>query len=119
MGMSAAGAGPVVHRTLSVERTYPVPPARVFTAFADPATKRRWFAEGPGSEVEEFALDFRVGGFERTRFRAAGGAPGRNDTLFLDIVPDERIVFAYSLSLSLSLSAGDVRASAALTTVEL
>ena len=92
-------AGPVVHRTLSVERTYPAPPARVFAAFADPATKRRWFAEGPGFEVDEFALDFRVGGFERTRFRAAGGAPGRNDTLFLDIVPDARIVLAYDLYL--------------------
>ena len=106
-------AVPVVHRTLSVERTYPSPPARVFAAFADPGTKRRWFAEGPGFETDEFALDFRVGGFERTRFRSVGGAPVRNDTLFLDIVPDERIVFAYSLS------AEEVRTSAALTTVEL
>ena len=106
-------ANPVVHRTLSVERTYPAPPARVFAAFADPGTKRRWFAEGPDVEVEEFALDFRVGGFERTRFRFVGGAPMRNDTLFLDIVPGERIVFAYALT------AEEVRASAALTTVEL
>ena len=106
-------AGPVVHRTLSVERTYPALPSRVFAAFANPETKRRWFAEGPGFEVDEFALDFRVGGFERTRFRAAGGASGRNDTIFLDIVPDERIVFAYSLT------AEEVRTSAALTTVEL
>jgi uncharacterized protein YndB with AHSA1/START domain len=106
-------ANPVVHRTLSVERTYPAPPARVFAAFADPATKRRWFAEGAGVEVEEFALDFRVGGFERTRFRSVGGAPGRNDTLFLDIVAGERIVFASALT------AGEVRTSAALTTVEL
>ena len=104
---------PVVHRTYSVERTYPAPPARVFAAFADPETKRRWFAEGPGSEVDEFALDFRVGGFERTRFRFVGGAPVRNDTLFLDIVPDERLVFAYALT------AEEVRTSAALTTVEL
>jgi uncharacterized protein YndB with AHSA1/START domain len=106
-------AGPVVHRTLSVERTYPAPPARVFAAFADPGTKRRWFAEGPGFEVDEFTLDFRVGGFERSCFRFVGGAPVRNYTLFLDIVPDERIVFAYALS------AGEVRTSAALTTVEL
>ena len=83
-------ANPVVHRTLGVERTYPAPPARVFAAFADPATKRRWFAESPGVEVEEFALDFRVGGFERTRFRFVGGAPMRNDTLFLDIAPIPR-----------------------------
>jgi uncharacterized protein YndB with AHSA1/START domain len=106
-------AGPVVHRTLSVERTYPAPPARVFAAFADPGTKRRWFAEDAGFEVDEFTLDFRVGGFERTRFRSVGGAPGRNDTLFLDIVAGERIVFAYALT------AGEVRTSAALTSVEL
>jgi uncharacterized protein YndB with AHSA1/START domain len=106
-------ANPVVHGRLSVERTYPAPPARVFAAFADAGTKRRWLVEGEGVEVEEFALDFRVGGFERARFRFGGGAAGRNDTLFLDIVPDERIVFAYTLS------AGEVRTSAALTTVEL
>jgi uncharacterized protein YndB with AHSA1/START domain len=106
-------AGPVVHRTLSVKRTYPAPPTRVFAAFADPGIKHRWFAAGEGWEVEDFALDFRVGGFERTRFRSAGGAPMRNDTLFLDIVAGARIVFAYSLT------AEEVRMSAALTTVEL
>ena len=106
-------ADPVVHRTLRVERAYPAPPARVFAAFADPGTKRGWFAEDLGFEVDEFTLDFRVGGFERTRFRFVGGAPVRNDTLFLDIVPDERIVFAYLLT------AEEIRTSAALTTVEL
>lgn len=105
--------GPIVHRTFMIERTYPASPARVFAAFADPATKRRWIAEGPGAEVEDFTLDFRVGGFERSRGRFVGGALNRNDTLFLDIVPDERIVFAYTLTTE------EVRTSAALTTVEL
>jgi uncharacterized protein YndB with AHSA1/START domain len=106
-------ASPVVHRTLSVERTYPALPARVFAAFSDRGTKLRWLADDANFGVDEFTLDFRVGGFERTRFHSVGGAPMRNDTFFLDIVADERIVFAYSLT------AEEVRKSAALTTVEL
>ena len=39
---------PVTHSTFSIERTFPVPPARVFFAFENAATKRRWFAEGEG-----------------------------------------------------------------------
>src|SRR5919198_539904 len=72
-GRAELMAAPVVHSTFSVERTYPAPAARVFAAFADPATKRRWLVDGPGVEVDEFTLDFRVGGFERTRFRVGGG----------------------------------------------
>ena len=54
----------VVHSTFSIERTYPVTPSRVFSAFANQETKRRWFAEGEGWEMEEFTSDFRVGGRE-------------------------------------------------------
>ena len=102
----------VTHATFSVERTYDSPPAKVFHAFADPAVKRRWFAEGEGWEVEEFAGDFKVGGFERSRFRFRGGEPIRNDTTYHDIVPNERIIFAYSMTI------GDKRISSSLATFQ-
>jgi uncharacterized protein YndB with AHSA1/START domain len=57
----------VAHSTFSIERAYPASPARVFAAFANQATKQRWFAEGEGWQVDEFSLDFWVGGYERAR----------------------------------------------------
>ena len=112
---------PVIYSTFAIERTYPVAPSRVFAAFADGATKRRWFSPGKGTEAGEFTLDFRVGGREQSRFRMEGGPPGapspgteiRNDTTYLDIVPDHRIVFAYTMTI------GDKGISASLGTVEL
>lgn len=94
----------VVHATFVIERSYPAAPARVFAAFADPVKKRRWFAEGDGSVLDAFELDFRVGGVETTRFRFTmpdGGpeTPGVNDTVFTDIVDNRRIVLAYTMTI--------------------
>jgi uncharacterized protein YndB with AHSA1/START domain len=110
---TTANQSSVVHSTFSIERTYPVPPSRVFSAFANPAAKCRWFAEGEGWEIEEFTSDFRVGGREFSRFRFEGGAPIRNETVYQDIVPDRRIVFAYSMEV------GAKRISVSLATVEI
>ena len=102
----------VSHATFTLERTYDSPPAKVFNAFADPAIKRRWFVEGGGWDVEEFTPDFKVGGHERSRFRFRGRAPLRNDTPYHDIVPNERIIFAYIMTV------GENRISASLVTLE-
>lgn len=112
---------PVVHRSFTVERTYAAPPAKVFAAFADPALKRRWYLDGKGFDAQSYSADFRVGGFEKSRFTFAGGPAGApppgtpmgNDTVYLDIVPSERIVFAYTMLM------GDRRHSVSLATVEL
>ena len=105
------------HDTFVLERTYPKSPEKVFAAFADPAKKRRWYAEGEHA-AERFDLDFRVGGVERQLFRLGENTPfpgtpitteGRHE----DIVPDRRIVISSTMSL------GERRISTALATVEL
>jgi uncharacterized protein YndB with AHSA1/START domain len=90
----------VIHDTFVIERKYPASPRRVFAAFSDPAKKRRWFGEGEEFPVEEFVMDFRVGGTERKLFRLPNGLPCRNDTVYMDIVPERRIVFAYTMTLA-------------------
>jgi uncharacterized protein YndB with AHSA1/START domain len=103
----------IVHSTFVVERTYPTSAARVFAAFSDPAIKRRWFVEGEGWHIDEFTVDFRVGGCETSRFRFKDGPPVRNETIYQDIVDGERIVFVYAMTV------GDKRISASLASVEL
>ena len=83
------------HATIVIERSFPVPPERVFAAFSDPAKKRKWFAEGEGFKIDAYELDFRFGGHEITRMHFADFPACTNDTYFLVIIPNHRIVFAY------------------------
>jgi uncharacterized protein YndB with AHSA1/START domain len=100
----------VTHATFTLERSYPVPPARVFAAWADPAAKASWFTPGPGSGHE---LDFRVGGRELATGGPDGGPLMTFETLYRDIVPEQRIVYTSTLS------AGADLMTVSLTTVEL
>jgi uncharacterized protein YndB with AHSA1/START domain len=99
----------VTHATFSLERSYPAPPARVFAAWADPAAKARWFTPAPGSGHE---LDFRIGGREVATGGPEGGPLMTFETLYRDIVPEQRIVYTSTLS------AGADLMTVSLTTVE-
>jgi uncharacterized protein YndB with AHSA1/START domain len=94
----------LTHSTFAVERSYPQPPDRVFAAFAQPARKRRWYAEGD-HEIQEFEMEFRVGGSERLRYRFKEGHPIAgseitNESAYQDIVPEKRIVITSKMSLN-------------------
>src|SRR5215217_1128020 len=88
----------VTHSTFAIERTFPAPPARVFAAFADPAAKARWFSGPPEWGPDQHTMDFRVGGQETSRGGPPGGPVHVFDSRFHEIVPDQRIIFAYNLS---------------------
>ncbi len=108
----------VIHSTFVIERSYPKAPERVFSAFADPAKKLKWFGAGEHHDVEDFQMDFRVGGVERMRYRFKEGSPFPGVALFnegsyQDIVPNRRIVTCSAMTL------GDKKISASLVTIEL
>lgn len=107
----------VIHGSFTIERNYPTTPEKVYAAFTDPVKKRRWFGAGEGTDLEQFEMDFRVGGNERTqrRFKEGTPFPGTalvNQTNYQDIVPLRRIVLAYTMAL------GNMRISASLSTFE-
>lgn len=107
----------VIHNTFVLERSYPKPPKTVFAAFADAAKKRRWYAEGEGHELQEYELDFHVGGTERFKYRLGPGTPVTgmiisNEGRYQDIVPEQRIVTATTMDL------GDKRILISLVTFE-
>jgi uncharacterized protein YndB with AHSA1/START domain len=97
----------VTHATFTLERTYPVPPDRVFNAWADPQVKARWFAGNP----EGYELDFRPGGIERNG-ATLEGKQITWESLYREIVTNERIVYTSVLA------ENNTVATVSLTTVE-
>jgi uncharacterized protein YndB with AHSA1/START domain len=95
-----------VHSTFTIERSYPAAPERVFRAFSDPDTKRSWFIDHEGQDVEHYELDFRVGGAERARIRFVKdghpllGLDCASEGIWLDIVPNRRIVTVSSMAIA-------------------
>lgn len=53
----------IAHGSFTVTRSYPARPARVFKAWADPESKRKWFGS-PKADDPSNVFEFRVGGRE-------------------------------------------------------
>jgi uncharacterized protein YndB with AHSA1/START domain len=101
------------HGTFALERTFPSAPERVFQAFADPKAKARWFTPPAAWQCERAKMEFRVGGQESVTSTPPGQQAHRFDATYLDIVPNERIVYVYEMH------TGKAKISVSLATVEL
>jgi uncharacterized protein YndB with AHSA1/START domain len=103
----------VTHSTFTIERTFAHPAAKVWSAFADQAAKAKWFGAHDGWTVEKWDLDFRVGGRELNISRAKDGPRISFEALYYDLIPNERLVYAYEMFID------DNRISVSLATIEL
>ena len=106
-------SNPITHASFTLERKLSVPPSRVFQAFSDYESKKKWFGGPPEWTQGESSLDFRVGGRETD----VGGPEAAS---FPRCTPStttssriERIVYTYEMLLN-----GE-RSSVSLSTVEL
>ena len=85
----------IAHGSFSVKRSYPHPVAKVFRAWSDPAIKRRWYG-GPQQDDARRVFEFRVGGRENN-FGRVGNQQFALESVYYDIVPENRIVYAYDV----------------------
>jgi uncharacterized protein YndB with AHSA1/START domain len=98
-----------VHDTFVIDRHYDAAPGRVYRAFADPDAKARWFG---GPEEKKRSVDFREGGRETLISTLPDGREMAFYAGYTDIVPDERIVYTYEMTM------GGERISVSVVTVE-
>ncbi len=113
-GGAETGIRSVAHAIFHLKRSYDAPVARVWRALTDIEAKAKWFPLVPGKwELLERQMDVRVGGRERLKGRWESGMVSTFDAIYHDVIPHERLVYAYDLYLD------DKKISISLATLEL
>ena len=97
--MQASDGHSAVHATFSLERSDSAPPSLVFRAFTDRTAKARWFGSQAELSELEREMDVRPGGRERLKARWPNGTVSTFDATYFDVVPDQRLVYAYEMHL--------------------
>ena len=80
----------VSHGSFTIDRVFPAKPERVFRAWSDREQKAKWFPVGQ-------IFEFKVGGREYQADSGPDGAQFVFDVRYHDIVPNQRIVYAYEM----------------------
>lgn len=81
---------------LVLERDIDVPRDLVWAAWTTPEHVQQWFAPHPWT-VAECRIDLRPGGLFRTVMRSPEGQEYPSDGCFLEVVPQQRLVFTDAL----------------------
>ena len=81
---------------LELIREVDVPPALVWRAWTEPDLIVQWFTPKPWETVEA-EVDLRPGGIFRTVMRGPAGEEGGGAGCYLDVVPEERLVWTAAL----------------------
>ncbi|GAB3654179.1 SRPBCC family protein [Actinocorallia lasiicapitis] len=79
--------------SFDLDRTYPVPPERVWAAFTDADLLQRWACPDPGWRVSACEVDAREGGGYRLRFGPRPAGDSYSETaVFAVFEPVRRLV---------------------------
>jgi uncharacterized protein YndB with AHSA1/START domain len=89
----------VVHASFTITRHWKASPERVFQAFADQKKKDAWFGGGSDWTPVGRSFDFREGGREHAAGRWKTGMVSKFDCIYLDIIPNQRIIYSYVMHL--------------------
>jgi len=81
--------------SLALTRSYPVAPEKVWRAWTDAQTLKKWWGPGPGDAVSVADLDVRVGGRFRIVFGGAQGNENECAGVYKEVVPNRRLVFTW------------------------
>lgn len=84
---------PVQIETIVLRRTFDAPVERVYRAWTEIAEISNWWTCGEGLPGTILELDVRVGGKMRVSFGNPGEEPSINTSEYLEVVPNNRLVF--------------------------
>ena len=77
---------------LVIRRNIPVSLSKVWRAWTDPEQLKKWWCPRPWT-TSEVSLDLRPGGRMYTVMNGPNGEVAPNDGCYLEIVPEQRLVF--------------------------
>ena len=80
------------HYDLVLKRVFDAPAAKLFKCWTDAELLKQWFAPLPFT-TPEAELDVRAGGTSKITMMDAAGNKYPNQGVYLEVVPDRKIVF--------------------------